>query len=647
MKLAPSGRELAWVPLALAALLIIYLPGIANPLIFDDAILANGWVQREFGSLFAARPRAFSYGTFVWLEALLGEGWWKQRLVNLAIHMAVVAALWGFYREILRHVEGGGEALERSPALGVAVAFFALNPAAVYAVAYLIQRSILLATLFVVLGLWFFALAVARGKPALHAASLACYALAVMSKEHAVLAPLAALPIYVLVARPGVRRMAAFSTAFACVLAAGAYALWRRHGEIIGQPFDEYSQVYLSQLAAIAPGADDNAYGLSILNQAYLFFHYGLRWALPAAEWMSISLRPPFPVSWASLPHVLGIPAYLAAVAAGSFLVWRFRDWRALAGLGILLPALLFATEYATVWVQDPFVLYRSYLWATGLPALVFIVLHGAAPRALFVGGIVVAALFVWQALDRVASMSSAERAWTDAIAKMPQDPRSVGRWFAYLNRGVARVEAGQYNLAMQDFEISSQLGDMGAGLFNRGSLYGANGEHGNALLSFEAAERQGYNLYNLPFQRGLSLQALGHAREAYLQFNKAWNMQPPSPTRELVLLHMGRAGLQAGLLHEAIMSLRALVYEEPANADARFYLAMALVSRKDYADALAALEGPPGEPPSGRVHYARALAHYGLQQRSRALAEIEEAIRIGPETPHLREWRSRIEAMK
>jgi tetratricopeptide (TPR) repeat protein len=242
--------------------------------------------------------------------------------------------------------------------------------------------------------------------------------------------------------------------------------------------------------------------------------------------------------------------------------------------------------------------------------------------------------------------MSSPERLWTDAIRKLPDDPRSVGRWFSYLNRGAARVERGQYNLAMEDFESSSKLGDKGAGLVNRGSLYAANGEHQNALLSFAVAEREGYNVYNLPFQRGLSLLAVGQAREAYLQFNKAWNMKPPSPTRELVLLNMGRAGLQAGLVDEAVMSLEGLVYVQPSNADARFYLAMAQVAKKNYTAALATLEPMPKEA-SARAHYARALAHYGLQHRAEALAEIDEAIRIGPDTPHLREWRARIQAMK
>src|SRR4029079_14057514 len=146
---------------------------------------------------------------------------------------------------------------------------------------------------------------------------------------------------------------------------------------------------------------------------------------------MSISLRPPFPVHWLTFPQVLGIPLYLATIAGGSALVLRARDWRALAGLSLLLPALLFATEFATVWVQDPFVLYRSYLWAIGIPGLVFCLVHGTSGRVLLCGlclcapgrvvrggGGVVGGLLCWQSLDRVLSMESAEHVWTDAIRK-------------------------------------------------------------------------------------------------------------------------------------------------------------------------------------------------------------------------------------
>ena len=639
-----SRAELAWVPVVLAALAAIYLPGLGNALVFDDSYLTEG-LFADYASLLELRTRWLSYGSFVWLQALAGEGWWKQRLANLAIHAGVVVALWALYREILRHLEPSG--FERSPALGLAIGIFALNPVAVYAVAYLIQRSILLATLFVVLALWLFARGLAQRRPLLHAAALASYALAVLSKEHAILAPLAAVPLYIVVARPPGKRLALIAAAGLAVVCVAGLVLRLKYGEILGKPFDEYSHVYLAQLARLNPDAARLAYPLSIENQAWLFFEYGARWFLPYEGWMSINLRPPFPVKLATFPQAIGLPAYLALIAGGFWLVIRHRDWRALVGLSLLLPALLFATEFATVWVQDPFVLYRSYLWAIGLPGIAFFVLHGPSWKVLAAIGAVLGALLAWQSLDRVASLATAEKAWTDAIEKLPRDPRSVGRWFPYLNRGSDYVERNQFGLAMKDFEVSSTLGDMGMGAFNMGAVLAAAGRHAQAMNAFASAEKQGYNLYNLPFQRGQSLAALGKPAEAYREFEAARALNPPSPTREILLLQSGRTALQLGRNDEAAAQLGAVVGRDPRHKEARFLLGMALLAKDEHERAFALMDALVREDQAGAAYFGRALAHYGLKHRAEALADIESAVRIGPDNASLREWQAKIRAMK
>lgn len=648
-RLSPS--ELVWLPIVLVALFIIYLPGLGNPPIYDDAFLTDGELLAKYGSLTDLRPRWLSYGSFVWIQALLGEGWWKQRLFNFVLHLGVVLGLWALYREILRHIAApAGESADdadyaRSPALGLAVGFFALNPVTVYAVAYLIQRPIVMATLFVVLALWLFARGLATHRPLLHGLAVASYGLAVLAKEHALLAPLAAVPIYILVSRPSAKRFALVALAGLVLASIAAYALSARYGWIVGRAFDEYSHVYLLQLQALRPGADQDAFLLSVINEAWLFFQYGLRWLLPFSEWLSINMRPPFPLTWSTLPHVLGVAGYAATLAGGFFLVFRYRDWRALAGISLLFPALLYPTEFATVWVQDPFVLYRSYLWAIGIPGLVFLLVHGPSPRVLAVIAAVVGTVLTWQSLDRVFSMSSPENAWTDAIAKLPNDPRAVGRWFPYLNRGSAYVDHNQFNLAMKDFEASSRLGDIGMGVFNQGALLAARGQHAKALTAFTLAESQGYRLYNLPFQRGLSLLALGRAPEAYASFTAARAMNPPSPTRELLLLSMGRTALQLNKPDEAVKALEPLA-SDASQKEGKYLLGMAYIMKNDHARAQEVLDRLLREASSGRAHYARALAHYGQKHKAEALADIENAIRLLGANPHLAEWREKIRAL-
>jgi tetratricopeptide (TPR) repeat protein len=334
------------------------------------------------------------------------------------------------------------------------------------------------------------------------------------------------------------------------------------------------------------------------------------------------------------------------AVLAGSAWLLRFRDWRALVGLGLSLPAILFGTEFVTVWVQDPFVLYRSYLWAIGIPGIVFVLAHGAPGRLLLAAGVAIAALYAWQGLDRIASLATPERAWSDAIEKLPQDPRAVGRWFPYLNRGADAVDRNDFKAAVRDFEKSASLGDLGMGSFNMGAVLALAGQHEQALAAFSLAERQGYDLFNLPFQRGLSLAALGRARDAYVQFQAAARLNPESPTRELVWLNLGRMALQLGLPGEARGPLEALVVHEPAHREGRYLLAMARIGTGEAGGALPLLDALLNEDPKASVHYARALAFHALKRKAEAMAEIDRALVLDPGNPALAQWQARIRAM-
>ncbi len=237
-----------------AGILAIYLPGLGNTLVFDDGPLAEDLFNR-YRALTELRVRQLSYGSFPWLAAVFGDGWWKQRLVNLAIHAGVVVALWGLYREILAHIAAPeGDAGPRpdyanAPALGLAIGFFALNPVATYAVSYLIQRSILLATLFVVAGLFLVMRWLATRRAWFLVAAVLCYALAIASKEHAILAPLAAIPLFLLARRPTMKQLLPVAAAGVLLAGAAAALLALKYGEILGKPFDLWSQIYMRQLS--------------------------------------------------------------------------------------------------------------------------------------------------------------------------------------------------------------------------------------------------------------------------------------------------------------------------------------------------------------------------------------------------------------
>jgi Tfp pilus assembly protein PilF len=383
------------------------------------------------------------------------------------------------------------------------------------------------------------------------------------------------------------------------------------------------------------------------MNQSWRFFRYGLTWFLPYEGWMSIDLRPPFPTTFLTFPQVLGPALYLATLAAGTWLLVRFRDWRALLGLSVLLPGLLFASEFATVWVQDPLVLYRSYLWGIGVPGIVFFLAHGISPRILVFVGFVFGGWMVWQAGDRVLSMANPEKVWTDAIQKMPDDPRAVGRWFPHLNRGNYYLENASPILALKDFEASSKLGDMGMGAYNVGSILMSQGKAREALGAFDLAEKQGYALYNLYCQRGGMLLAQGTIDMARDQLVRCLLADPPRVVRTQALVQLGRLDLQSGRRAEAVASLEEALGFDPAHREAKYLLGMAFVMQREFERGKAVLDKLVAEDPQPLAYYARAIANHGLKRKAEAQSDIDNAVRLAPNDANIREWQERIRGMK
>ena len=228
-----TSSALIFLALLAAAALAIYLPGIGNELVFDDRRLTDGTILGSYGSLLELRPRMLSYGSFVWLQALFGEGWWKQRLFNVFLHLGVAYCLYLLFTSLLesrRFREEDASDPELLPskraALKVGVALFALNPVAVYAVAYLVQRSIVMAALFVVLACIAWVRGLETGQHRWMALAAVSYLLAVLSKEAAVTAAALAVPLYIFVSRPPWKRaLVVVALALVLVAAVGAVLL--------------------------------------------------------------------------------------------------------------------------------------------------------------------------------------------------------------------------------------------------------------------------------------------------------------------------------------------------------------------------------------------------------------------------------------
>jgi hypothetical protein len=422
-----TGLALALIALAAAAL---YWPFFGNPPVFDDRGLYSGYRFYDFATApIGLGLRHPPYFTFAFVEMMLG-GMWPQRAINLLLHAGCGWALFALVREFRRD-------LVLPLAAGL---WFVLHPVAVYGAGYLVQRSSVMATLFGVVSMLVFVRGLKQQRYGGALAAAVAYSLAVLSKEHAILlagAVLAAAPLALAERRFTLRYCALYAAA--CVPAAVMVVLLSKG--IIGTAYEPQFESVTAEVGrslqgesaarTAEPGVASPWVG-SLLTQAALFFRYASLWLLPTAARMSIDLKVDFAALWApaiAVPAVLGFAAW---GALGAFLVLR-RGRGALIGLGLLYFWINFLVEFTVIRYQEPFVLYRSYLWAPGLA----LALAGAAallPRRIVAVALLVAAIALpWQSFDRLRTFSSGLALWEDAASKLPEAPVPGGARTLYM----------------------------------------------------------------------------------------------------------------------------------------------------------------------------------------------------------------------
>ena len=647
----------------LAAVLAIYLPGWNHELLFDDLRLTDGAIFGNYGSLLTFKQRMLSYGSFIWVDLLAGPGWWKQRLVNVGLHLATVAALYALVRELLERTRFPEEfesqphfGMSRQAAVQVGVALFAVNPMAVYAVAYLVQRSIVMATLFSVLACWCFVRGLSGRGVAWYGLALLSYVAAVLSKEHAVMVAAMAVPLYIHVRRPSWKTVATIAGASTALIAVAAVVFFGIYGELIGKLFDQRSLDFAQQLERLSPGITQRMYPLSILNEAALFFAYGFLWFAPNVMWMSVDMRPAFPLSYMAFPQVLGVVGYVGLWIAALWAVLRRRGALSLAGVALMFPLLLYATEFATVWVQDPFVLYRSYLWAVAVPVLVAIVLTGFQPKTIYVIGCAIGLVFTVLAFERVQSLRDDHTAWGDAAEKIDlKAPASaVGRWQPFLNLGAYHLDRGSLGEAQRSFATAEALGSLhGSARFNLGVALQQEKKHAQALTTFAEAEKQGFSGQSLHYHRGESAFALGQFALAFESFSQGLTSVAEGVTgkemdrmRETMRMRRAEAAIGAGRYDDAIGDFNALLKASPQNRRLALGLGMALVGKGDTQAAIAQFDQIiTSTPNAAAAYYGRAMAHNTAKRRDDSLKDLDRAIALDPRNAQYQQVRAQLAA--
>jgi tetratricopeptide (TPR) repeat protein len=450
-----SASAAVWLPRLIGICLIValaaglYLPFLGSPPVFDD----RGFFSGVGFSYYAMHPFDFGLRVPSYFSLAVVQVFWGRieahRILSLALHAACSLALYKLLYELLsaaREPERLGAVAVQpgNTALAcIGAGAFALHPVAVYAAAYLVQRSIVLATLFSLLSVMLFVRGLRRGSHADALSAAALYTIAVLCKEHSVLLPAAAL-----LAIPLVQPERRFAVRHAIIYLAGCapaaiLVVLLSTGVIAASYEPEFSTIAAEIEMDTGRAITDFPWWLSVATQAGLFFKYLALWLWPDTGAMSIDLRIDFADTWLPPMVLLAVAGFLGYGLLGLYLLTRRVGAARVAGFGLLLPWILFLAEFTTIRIQEPFVLYRSYLWAPGLTVALAAALTCVSVRAATATALLVLPLLFHQAHERLRTFTSGLALWEDAVAKLPRGRvpggsrtlYNLGREYLYADR--------------------------------------------------------------------------------------------------------------------------------------------------------------------------------------------------------------------
>lgn len=531
--------------LLLLAALIMYGGSLTAPLVFDDASFFDNpaYIEKFRHAYFSLELRWLSYGSFSWMLDRFGLNLYWLRFGNVLLHGLNGIALFFLLRRLFQ-ITLHNDDKSTPPAALSGLAFFGgliftLHPVAVYGVAYLIQRSTLMATGFMLLMLLAYLEGVLRDSWRWMLVAALCFFAAAYSKEHSIAAPGVALALTFLIRKPSLALLKQiapfylFATLIALLLTWGVVST----KGALGSAYEPNAAGMLGQAAKVQGLTDlPNAQLLSILTQSYLYFKYLWLWLLPNPSWMSVDMREPFALSMFNWQRVLGLLAFPAYGITAAWLLLK-RGRLGLLGFAMLFPWILFFSEGATVRIQEPFVLYRSYLWMPGLffalPALIpgwrptdqnaiNKSLYRSSRTSFFILGCV--CLFcVPLTLNRLHTFSSSLLLWNDAEKLVRDKPYVLGIERIYYNRGTEFGHNNRLREAITDFNKSiSANPKIEFAYGNRATSYYFLGDYLSALRDYDRALTLNPNNPNSYYGRALTHRNLGNLAEEQEDINKS-----------------------------------------------------------------------------------------------------------------------------
>lgn len=503
---------------------LAYLPFLDNPLVFDDLpffprISRFADIPFDFGLRWFP---VFSL-SFTWV--FFGEEPAVFRVQNLLLHgMNVLLLLLLMRLWIGLFISDAGKERIANWGAWFAALVFACHPLAVYGVGYLVQRSILMATLFVLVMQLAYLRGLLENKRRYMALAVGAYFLAVFSKEHSIMAPAILLPLtWMIRERIQFPPRILWATWLGFVVV-GLLIVMSVKG-VLGQAYEIDAATMVGQEELLK--GQTMLHLLSVLTQAGLFFKYCLIMLIPNPAWMSIDMREMFIQSNSAWTSWSGLFAF---VGYGLCALWCLvRGGRVgLLGLALIYPWLLFMTEFSTVRVQESFVLYRSYLWLPGTMLLWAVVISFLPDRRIMLAGGLAALLLVPLAWNRLWVFSDNYRLWDDA-AKLLQGEDRLGAQRIYYNRALYAAEKKDWDSAIVDYRKSLSIDASHPQVYTAlaSAYYGAK-RYKEALAELDRVIELDAMNARLHYSRGVVLKAMGDQSGAMKEMARSCELGDP-----------------------------------------------------------------------------------------------------------------------
>jgi protein O-mannosyl-transferase len=488
-------------------ILIIYWPALSFiPGKFDENLIINGNLEflRNFTNLKQAllRDAFFSdkgvdfyrpvQNISFMIDAHLsgGEGW-AYYLCNMIIHISTCFVLYYLLR--LFH--------DRPRNAFLLTLVFAVNPLFVQAVAWAPSRGDLLVGLFGLVSLAAFIRYARSGKIKFLAIHLISFALAMFSKETAVLLPVAFLSFYLFVEKEhktGIRGLIIPVVGYAAVI--GSYLLLRGMVVKISATPQEFGIIPL-------------------VHNLRTIFEYPGKFFVPVA-------LAPMP-GYTLLNTSLGVAFFLLL----GFVFYRDRKGNTLlvfAGLGwyflFLLPGMMYSHEFGSAAYD--YLEHRAYMPLAGIIFILFLISYSVGDRwsqdklsaiilFLALGYAVTTRIYLMNYKNPVTFYNLAVRT----------NPSSA---MAFNNRGILKYENQDYSGAINDYETALKIKPDYAEVYvNRGNCRSAVNDLSGALADFEMGIKYKNSLFQAHLNKANAMSRLGQMNESLKEYDIAINLNP------------------------------------------------------------------------------------------------------------------------